>query len=371
MRLPPATALVSTLVSLLACGCVSVSGGTPATSRAFLLSERTSEDGVRIKYRVQPERGAAPSLLRVETRSVEAPYLGITARSLNREYAESLGLQPWRGVRISSMDGESAAKQAGLRVGDVLVSLAGEELGSVDEFKEVVAALLEPGVPTSAVRLRSESAGVFVEQTFDITPGTRTIEDSTTERIALEAPTEIVERTGMQVATIEAELARESGVGDTSLALVTSVVTGASAYDAGIRGGDRILECNGKPVASAADVLTALRAGTAKLDVVVDGDLGEHRAAIGTDADIHARRTFHIPIVIDYTSRVDQTRTSFLEFIFQFGFNYRRSVNESSTREAAEETYLSILPLGMFEFERSPKLDRNTLFWFITWSTRR
>ena len=80
---------------------------------------------------------------------------------------------------------------------------------------------------------------------------------------------------------------------------------------------------------------------------------------------------FHTPIIVDYTGRVDRTRTSFLDFIFQFGFNYRRTVGPSRTREPAKETYLSFFPLGMFEFERSATRSRNTLFWLITWSSRK
>ena len=219
--------------------------------------------------------------------------------------------------------------------------------------------------------LRRNASGAFEEEPIEITPGARTIEDSTTERVGLEAPDEIVQRTGMQVATLDAELARESGLGDASLALVTSVVAGASAYEEGLRGGDRILECNGAPVGGAGDVLTALRSGASRLDVVVDGHLGPHRASVGTDEDVDARSRFHVPIVVDHERCAERSSTSFLDFIFQFGFNYRRSSYDSSTREPVEKTYLSILPFGMFEFERSPKKSRNTLFWFITWSTRR
>lgn len=372
MRPSLTTSLTSVLLGLLAASCISTSSvGRPVMSRAFQLAERTSDDGVRTKYRVQPERGGGPALLRIETRSLDVPYIGVSVRALNRDYAENLGLKPWRGVRITSIHGECAAREAGLRVGDVLVSLAGEELASVEEFKEVVAVLLQPGASTTGVRLRNDGSGAFVEESFEITPGTRTIEDSTTERIALDAPGEIVDRTGMQVATVDAELARESGMGEASLALVTGVVAGTSAYDAGVRGGDRIVGCNGAPVSGAGDVLKALRGGDSKLKLVVEGELGEHSARVGTDEDIDARRRFHVPIVIDYSSRVDCTHTSFLDFIFQFGFNYRRTVRESKTREPAVETYFSLFPLGMFEFERSPKRDRNTLFWFITWSTHR
>lgn len=362
--------LTAILAAALLSSCVSTYGGTASSSSAFLLSEHTTDEGVHTKLRVHGDRDSGASLLRVETRQEEVPYVGLRTRSLNRDYAESLGLTPWRGVRITSVTEDSGAAEAGLRTGDILLSLAGQDLASTEAFQETVALLLQPGVAVQAVLLRKQSPGDYVEETVTITPGSRMIENSTTEQMKLDAPVEIMRRTGMQVATIDAEIAASCGFGDDSIALVTTVVAGAAAYDGGIRSGDRILECNGEPITSAAEVLAFVRANEA-LSLVLDGDLGLHRTGIGTDEDIDTRSRFHVPILIDHKTRVDRTRTSFLDFIFQFGFNYRRTVEDSDTREPHQETYLSILPLGMFQFERTPTQSKNRLFWFITWSSRR
>ena len=58
---------------------------------------------------------------------------------------------------------------------------------------------------------------------------------------------------------------------------------------------------------------------------------------------------------------------SFLDFIFQFGFNYRSRYHPSATRAPQKSWRFSALPLGMFEFSKSPEgKRRNTFFWFIT-----
>tara|TARA_R110002072_G_scaffold2288_5_gene18896 strand:- start:1513 stop:2613 length:1101 start_codon:yes stop_codon:yes gene_type:complete len=362
--------LKALLAAALLSSCVSSYGGTASSSSAFLLSEHTTDEGVQTKLRVHGDRDSGASLLRVETREEEVPFLGLSTRSLNRAYAESIGVTPWRGVRVSSVTEGSGAAAAGLRTGDILLTLAGQELASTEAFQETVVLLLQPGTPVPAVLLRANPSGARVEEAVTVTPGSRMIENSTTEQMKLDAPEEIVRRTGMQVATLEAEIARDCGFGDQSIALVTTVVAGAAAYDGGIRSGDRILECNGEPVTSAAEVLAAIKTNET-LALLVEGDLGVHRAGIGTGKDIDSRSRFHVPILIDHKTRVDRTRTSFLDFIFQFGFNYRRTAVDSDTREPHEETYLSILPLGMFQFERSPTHSKNTLFWFITWSSRR
>lgn len=358
------------LVALALASCVSGTSGKPALSGAFVLSERAAEDGLRTKFRVQPAR-PGPALVRVDTRAVQVAHLGIAARALDRAYVRDRGLEPWRGVMITSVEGGSAAFAAGLRAGNVLLSLAGESLGNVEQFREVVEARLAPGVAVPATRLRPGDEGGWIEEELEVTPGAKDVDESTTERIELDAPEEITLRTGMQVATLPAELASQAGLGDASVALVTGVVLGAAAYDEGIRGGDRIVRCNGSPVAGAADVLSALRAGGATLDVAVEGRLGAHEASIRKRADVDARNDFYVPIVIRHQQRADRTRTSFLDFIFQFGFNYRRSVHESATREEYVSKYFSMLPFGMFELESSPERTRRTIFWLITWSTRR
>ena len=43
----------------------------------------------------------------------------------------------------------------------------------------------------------------------------------------------------------------------------------------------------------------------------------------------------------------------------------------SPSREPHHTSSLSLFPLGMFEFERGPTRSRTTLFWIITWSSRR
>ena len=80
---------------------------------------------------------------------------------------------------------------------------------------------------------------------------------------------------------------------------------------------------------------------------------------------IYGSSSLNIPILYDSSKSVDRTRWSFLDFIFQFGANYSSRDLRSDTREPLSEWDLSILPFGMFEFERGPKGSSTTLFWWI------
>jgi len=75
-----------------------------------------------------------------------------------------------------------------------------------------------------------------------------------------------------------------------------------------------------------------------------------------------------VPIVWKYHSRVDNTRWSFLDFIFQFGANYSSTYMSSKNRAPSKQWDLSLFPFGMFEFEEGPHGKHYTLFWFIHWS---
>jgi hypothetical protein len=62
---------------------------------------------------------------------------------------------------------------------------------------------------------------------------------------------------------------------------------------------------------------------------------------------------------------VDSTSWSFLDFIFQFGANYRGSYRDSATRAPQSTWLFSLFPFGMFEFEKTRNSNRYCFFWFI------
>ncbi|MFT5287858.1 MAG: hypothetical protein ACI8TQ_004046 [Planctomycetota bacterium] len=105
----------------------------------------------------------------------------------------------------------------------------------------------------------------------------------------------------------------------------------------------------------------------------VNGALGPYEGRLRIETDLDEDSNFYFPILLDTTSDLNSSRVSFLDFIFQFGFNCKSRVLPSDTREPTEAWSLSILPFGMFEFSkgvqaggRNSKVgNRYTLFWFI------
>jgi serine protease Do len=71
----------------------------------------------------------------------EKGELGMTVQRLTPQIAESLGLERAEGVVVSAVDPGSAADEAGIRRGDVIVEIDRKPIRSIDEYKKAVAGI--------------------------------------------------------------------------------------------------------------------------------------------------------------------------------------------------------------------------------------
>jgi serine protease Do len=69
----------------------------------------------------------------------EKGELGMTVQKLTPQMAESLGLDRAEGVVVSAVDPGSAADEAGIRMGDVILEIDRKPIRSLDEYKKAVA----------------------------------------------------------------------------------------------------------------------------------------------------------------------------------------------------------------------------------------
>jgi serine protease DegQ len=103
----------------------------------------------------------------VKDGQVTRGWIGVEPNNLSPELAETFGVKAKEGVIITGVLQGGPAAQAGLKPGDVIVSVADKPVGNVSELLSSVAAL-KPGTPSKFGLLRSDQA---VE--IAVTPGLR------------------------------------------------------------------------------------------------------------------------------------------------------------------------------------------------------
>ena len=69
------------------------------------------------------------------TRGVIRPWLGVTSQNLSADIADSLGLKTPHGTLINALHPASPLKKAGVKVGDVILSLNDKEIRDASEMK--------------------------------------------------------------------------------------------------------------------------------------------------------------------------------------------------------------------------------------------
>lgn len=102
---------------------------------------------------------------------VDRGWLGVQIRPVSDEVANVLGLEAGQGVMIDSIVEDSPAQAAGLKVGDIVLSFADEEVGELRDLTRAVA-LNDPDAQAQIVVLRRGQ-----ELTLDVTLGNRADQD--------------------------------------------------------------------------------------------------------------------------------------------------------------------------------------------------
>ena len=71
----------------------------------------------------------------------EKGELGLTVQRLTPQMAESLGLEKSEGVVVTAVEPGSAADDAGIRRGDVILEVDRQPMRNLDDYKKAVAAI--------------------------------------------------------------------------------------------------------------------------------------------------------------------------------------------------------------------------------------
>ena len=186
----------------------------------------------------------------MEHGSVTRGYLGVMIQALTPELAKSFGLGDATGVLIGDVSSDGPAAGAGLQRGDVIVSLDGEPVKDITNFRSRVAMIK----PETSVNLEVLREGQHKSVSLQVGKLPETVSATGNAKESVQSSW------GLNVQTLNGQLAEQLGVDVTKGVVVTGVDPTSVAAAAGIRPGMVITEVNRKPVSNAKEFEEAIKA---------------------------------------------------------------------------------------------------------------
>ena len=189
----------------------------------------------------------------LKTGKVRRGMLGVTIQSVDADLASSLNLPAARGAIVTSVATGGPAESAGMKRGDVIVSVNDNAVSDPNSLRNAVARIA-PGTNVSVKAIRDGREANFQVALAELPDNRR----ETTQESDSGGPAN-TGRFGMSLQPLSPELASRMGLAATeSGVLVTRVDPDGNAADAGIRQGDLIQEVNRRPVRNLAEFNAAV-----------------------------------------------------------------------------------------------------------------
>jgi serine protease Do len=184
----------------------------------------------------------------IKTGHVVRGRIGVAVQDVNAQLAQSFGLDRPRGALVSAVEADSPAASAGVKPGDVILTVNGHEIDRVGDLPTEVARM-KPG---SKAQLRVWREGK--ERSVDVRVDA--LQEKEPARAASrQGATDETERLGLAVRPLTPDEKKQV---ETDGNLVVEEVSGAAAL-AGVQPGDIILGVNGKTVTSVQQLRGAVK----------------------------------------------------------------------------------------------------------------
>ena len=192
--------------------------------------------------------------------TIEHGFIGVTIQQVDDQIAGAIGLKDAKGALVATVQDGSPAAKAGVKSGDVILSVNGAEVSDPKAVSRAIADLA-PGDKAELAVWRDGKS-----ETMNLTVGKMPGADVAS---AAQAPAEpsgtAVASLGLSVQTLTADDLQGLGLPDgTEGVVVTNVDAKGSAAEKGIEQGDVIESVNQVKVASTEELIKELDAAKAK-----------------------------------------------------------------------------------------------------------
>ena len=193
----------------------------------------------------------------IQGKEISYGWIGVSVQNLDENLTKYFGLLSTDGVLVSKVLDEGPAKDAGMKDGDVILSVDGKSIKNVNALLKVIGNTdVGKSVPIQVWRDKKPvnlMAKTAKRPNFDETGAITENKDSD------EAIQESNKWRGMTVENIPPMLAQRMGVADKSGVVISQVDDNSPAQEAGLHESDVITAINKKPVANVQDFKDAVK----------------------------------------------------------------------------------------------------------------
>ena len=192
-----------------------------------------------------------------EGQEIERGYLGVSLQPVDDDLADSLGLRDGSGEIVQLVSDDSPAEAAGLRAGDIITGVNGQDVTS-SQTVSILVANITPGT-TVPIEVLRDGRTITINTTLGKRPSEEELRqqaqtfdpDAEEQMDPSEMDDTIAEKLGLQVLEMTPQIARSLGVdADTEGLVIGAVDPNSDAGRKGLRRGDLILSANYQTVAS-------------------------------------------------------------------------------------------------------------------------
>ena len=179
---------------------------------------------------------------------VERGWLGVSIQDVDRNLAESFGLDRPRGALIAQVGRDSPAERAGLQSGDVIVAFGDEPIETSADLPHIVG-LIAPGSRVEALLVRDGD-----EQSVTVEVGALASDQvaRVDAGVSVDGSLQLL---GMRVAEAEADTLADLGL--SGGVVIEAVEPDSPAAEAGVRDGDILTRLGSRPISRVSDVTAA------------------------------------------------------------------------------------------------------------------